>query len=333
MSKPIVSVVFRAYNCERYISQAIESILSQTFQDFEIVVVDDASTDRTPALLQAYAQQDVRIKVITNKTNQGPVRTMNISLQHARGEFIAVHDSDDISLPHRLETQVKFLQVNPHIALVGGGAFFVDEEGEVFKIYTAERKVGPEVRQYLERGRSFIHTSVMYRRKGIQAIGLYDEFFLSSHDYDVLIRMADIYDTVYYEEPLVKWRCLSSGVTGTKKRAQAAYAELARIRSNARKEGESIDLQQEFQRLMDSNETSTDIVLGNKPLSGALYYYNIGMMLLDKGKREKARQRFIQSFKHKGSPDIYLRVAFFYLLSFLPNGTNSKPIQILRKAL
>ena len=120
MTMPVVSVVFRAFNCERYIGQAIESVLAQTFQDFEIVVVDDASTDGTEAILQAYAQRDERIRVVRNETNQGPVRTMNIGLQHAQGEFVAVHDGDDVSLPHRLETQVNFLRANPQIALIGG---------------------------------------------------------------------------------------------------------------------------------------------------------------------------------------------------------------------
>jgi glycosyltransferase involved in cell wall biosynthesis len=106
MTEPVVSVVFRAFNCEKYIGEAIESILAQTFQDFEIVIVDDTSIDETNAIIQTYARREGRIRVFRNQTNQGPVQTMNIGLQLAQGKFVAVHDADDVSLPHRLETQV-----------------------------------------------------------------------------------------------------------------------------------------------------------------------------------------------------------------------------------
>jgi glycosyltransferase involved in cell wall biosynthesis len=332
MSEPVVSVVFRAFNCQNYIGQAIDSILAQTFQDFEVVIVNDASTDGTGRILQTYAQQDERIRVFISEANQGPVRTMNRGLRHARGQFIAVHDADDLSLPHRLETQVDFLRTNPHIALIGGGAYVIDEDGEEFKVNTWPRKEAEQARQHLEQGYSFTHSSLMYRRECIEAIGLYDEFFLSSHDYDVLIRMADAFDIVYYEEPLVKWRCLSTGVTGTKKQAQAAFAELARARSKAKREGTFLDLRQEFDRLMSRPETSDDIVHGNRPLTGALYYYNIGVMLLDRGKQRKARKRFWQALQHKGNLNIYLRALVFYLFSFWPNSVNSGLVRVLRKA-
>jgi glycosyltransferase involved in cell wall biosynthesis len=331
MSEPAVSVVFRAYNCDKYIGQAIESILAQTFQDFEIVVVDDGSTDGTAAILQAYGQRDPRIKVIRNQPNQGPVRTMNIGLRYARGEFIAVHDSDDMSLPQRLETQVNFLRANPQIALVGGGAYFIDEEGEILRIGTLPRKGPEEVRQLLSEGRTFIHTSVMYRRRCIEAIGWYDEFFAYSHDYDMLIRMADAFDLVYDPEPLVKWRKLNSGITGRKKQAQAAFGELARLRHKAQKEGTILDLQQEYNRLITSAERA-DHGERQQPSSDASYYYNIGVQLLEQGKHQTARRRFGQALKAGGGVSISLRVLIFYGLSFLPNSINSKPVRALRKA-
>jgi glycosyltransferase involved in cell wall biosynthesis len=332
MTAPTASVVFRAFNCDRYIGQAIESILAQAFQNFEIVIVDDASSDGTKALLQTYAQRDDRIRVFRNETNRGPVRTMNIGLQHARGELIAVHDADDVSLPHRLETQVNFLGANPQIALIGGGAYFIDEEGEELKVGTGERKVAQEARQYLEKGYGFIHTSVMYRRKCIEAIGLYDEFFLYAHDYDMLIRMADTFDIVYHEVPLVKWRWLNSGITGRKKQAQAAFAELARTRSKAKKKGLSLDLQEEYNRLM-AREDIANGVNRNLPLSDTRYYYCVGVLLLDKGKQQKARRRFWQALKHRDSIAIFLRTLVFYVLSFWPNSLHSRPVRTLRKAL
>lgn len=259
MTAPLVSVIIRAFNCEKYISEAIASVLAQTFQDFEIIIVDDASTDGTRAILQTYVQQDERIKVFRNETNQGPVRTMNIGLQHARGEFVAVNDADDVSLPHCLEIQVNSLKAKPHIALVGGLAYFIDEDGEEIKSPGRgrwERRGPEEVRKYLAKGYSFAHSSVMFRRECIEAIGLYDEIFLYSEDYDMLLRMADTFDVVFYEEPLVKWRWLNRGITGRNKWLLDVFAELARIRSKAEKEGASLDLQQEYNRLMTESITS-----------------------------------------------------------------------------
>jgi glycosyltransferase involved in cell wall biosynthesis len=327
MTEPVVSVVMRAFNCERYIGPAIESILAQTFQDFEIVVVDDASTDGTEAVLRTCARQDERIRVFRNKTNQGSVRAINVGLRHARGEFVAIHDGDDVSLPHRLETQVNFLRANPHIALVGGGEYVIDEEGEVIRVVTRERRGPEEARQDLEKGPTFTQTSVMCRRKCIEAIGLYDEFFLYANDYDMLLRMANTFDIVYYEEPLVKWRWLNSSISGTKKRAQAAFSELARMRNKAQKEGASLDLQREYHRLM-----SREDIARRRLISDAYYYYCIGMFLLDRGKPQKARKRFLRALKCGGDINAFLRALVFYVLSFFPNSIHTKPVRALRKA-
>jgi glycosyltransferase involved in cell wall biosynthesis len=332
MTEPLVSVIVRVFNCERYIGQAIEGILAQTFQDFEVIIVDDASTDGTEAILQAYAQRDERIRVFRNETNQGPVKTMNIGLRHARGEFVAVHDADDLSLPHRLETQVDFLRANPQRALVGGGAHFIDEEGEEVKVINWGRKGPKEARHHLEKGYSFIHTSVMFRRECIEAIGFYDEFFSYAHDYDMLVRMADTFDIVYYEEPLIQWRWLNSGITGRKKRVQAAFAELARVRSKAKKEGVSLDLQQEYNRLM-ATEDITSGRYRNQPISDAAYYYDIGLLLLGKGKPHKARERFSRALKHRDDTNACLRALVWYILSFFPNVMHSELVQAVRKAI
>ena len=332
MTEPVVSVVFRAFNCEKYVGQAIESILVQTLQDFEVVVVNDASMDGTEAILRAYAQRDRRIRVFRNETHQGAVKTMNIVLRHARGEFIAVHDADDVSLPHRLETQVNFLRANPQIALVGGGAYIIDGEGEVIQVVTHKCAGPEEVRQYLEEGNCFRHTSVMYRRKCIEAIGLYDEFFTSSHDYDMVIRMADMFDVFCHEEPLVQFRRLNSGITGRQKRTQVAFAELARRRRKAKKEGVSLDLQKEYNRLV-ARKAIWRGLKRNRPLSDARYYYNVGLLLLERGEPQKARRRFRQALKCRTDIHACLGVLVFYMLSFWPKSINSTPAHVLRQVL
>jgi len=329
----IVSVVIRAFNCDRYISLAIESVLAQTFQDFEIVVVDDASTDGTGAILEAYAQRDERVRAFPNETNQGPARAMNMGLRQAQGEFVAVQDGDDLSLPERLETQVTFLKANPDIALVGGGAYLMDEEGEEMGVgdWPRKRIMPEEVRQYLRKGMMFVHSSLMFRRECIEAIGFYDEFFSASHDYDMLIRMADKFDIVYYEEPLVEWRWLNSGITGSKPQSQAAEAELARARNKATKEGVTLNLQQEYNRLMAEGAIKSCRYRTNRPVSDAAYYYTMGLVLLESGKTRQARKKFSKALKHRGSINLRLRVLAWYVLSYIPNVANFKLVQVVRR--
>lgn len=331
---PVVSVVTRAFNCQRYIAQAIKSILGQTFQDFEMVIVDDASTDGTAAILQSYAQRDDRIRVFRNETNQGPVKTMNIGLKQARGEFVAVQDADDLSLPHRLETEVSLLRAHPQIAMVGSRGIVVDEEGEELRVSTHEFKDSEEVKQYLREKHLFTHSSVMFRRKSLEAIGWYDEFFLYSHDYDVYLRLAEKFDILYYEEPLVRWRWLNTGISGRKKAYQAVYGELARARSKAKRDGIPFDLCQEYDWLMaqkglEDSGGSED----NRPASDMSYYYSVGIFLLERGKPHKARERFRQALGSSDNLDIFVRILIFYLLSFWPGSINSRPVRALRKAL
>jgi len=321
----------RSFNSERYIGEAIESVLGQVFRDFELVIVDDSSSDGTAAILETYSRRDGRVRVIRNETNQGAVRTMNIALRHARGEFVAINDADDISLPHRLQIQADFLRTNPQVALVGGAKYIIDEEGEVIQLVNWGR-MGPEqTRQHLAEGKRLAHSSVMFRRKCIESIGLYDEFFRYAHDRDMLIRMAAAYGVVYYGEPIIKWRWLNTGITGRQNKAQAAFSQLARARGRAKETGTSLDLQQEYNRLM-GGEAAVDGTNDEKRAYDADYYYTVGVLLLDRGKARKARQRFLRSLKCSRSIKRSLEALVFYVISFFPKGANSWLVRAARKS-
>ncbi len=116
---PRVSVLMPAYNAQHFIAQAIESILSQTFRNFEFIIINDGSTDKTPEIIQFYADRDRRIKFINNPENQGLIAVLNQGLDICRGEYIARMDSDDISLPGRLEAQVKYMDCHPECGVLG----------------------------------------------------------------------------------------------------------------------------------------------------------------------------------------------------------------------
>ena len=125
---PIVTVLMSVYNGERYLNEAIDSILAQTFTDFEFLIIDDASTDSTPKILHSY--DDPRIRIVTNEENLGLTKSLNKGLALAQGEYIARMDADDISLPERLMMQLNFLIDNKTVPLVGSGAIMIDEDGK-----------------------------------------------------------------------------------------------------------------------------------------------------------------------------------------------------------
>ena len=126
---PTVSIVMAAYNGESHIKMTVDSILNQTFSDFEFIIVDDSSSDLTVELLESYC--DSRIRLYRNENNIGQTRSLNIGLSHARGRFIARTDVGDISLPLRLEHQVLYMNQNPQIKVLGTAAFEYDTRGKI----------------------------------------------------------------------------------------------------------------------------------------------------------------------------------------------------------
>ncbi|MCL4430964.1 MAG: glycosyltransferase [Epsilonproteobacteria bacterium] len=126
----LITVIVPLYNGERFIAETIESVLSQTYQNFELIVVDDCSTDNSCDIIQTYASIDPRIILIRSETNfGGPAKPRNIGIKHARGEFIAFLDADDVWKPHKLQTQVDFLTANMDIDMVYSPAVIMDENG------------------------------------------------------------------------------------------------------------------------------------------------------------------------------------------------------------
>jgi hypothetical protein len=202
---PVISVVMPTYNGERFLRPAIESILNQTFRDFELIVVDDGSTDRTPRILAEL--KDNRLIVLTNDRNQGIAVATNRGLAAARGEYVALQDHDDISLPHRFKTQLDFLESHPDIALVGSAAELIDENGVAYENY-----VEPEDDIDLKWETLFrcpiSHTSVMARCWVMSETGGYspDPALKVASDYDLLSRIVMRHRVGNLSQPLVQWR-------------------------------------------------------------------------------------------------------------------------------
>jgi len=173
------------YNGEQYLQEAIESILNQTFSDFEFLVIDDASTDSTPQILESY--HDLRIRVIRNHENLGLTTSLNKGLALARGEYIARMDADDISLPERFDKQVAFLDNHPEIALIGTAKQVIDQRGSILGTYIPPLQ--PQYRDFLKTN-PITHGSVVVRRKILDAYSGYNELFRKSQDYALWLQMA-----------------------------------------------------------------------------------------------------------------------------------------------
>lgn len=166
-----LTVLMSVYNGELYLEAAIESILRQTFTDFDFLIVDDASTDKTSAILKNFAQQDSRIQIITNKQNQGLAYSLARGVETATTPWIARMDADDIAMRDRLAKQMKYIEENPEIDILGSYALNINDRGEIL----GERKVplGHENICRLIWTNPLIHPTVLFRRSAILKIGSY----------------------------------------------------------------------------------------------------------------------------------------------------------------
>ncbi|EDY19381.1 glycosyl transferase family 2 [Chthoniobacter flavus Ellin428] len=209
-ASPLVTVLLPVRNGSAHLPAALESIFAQTFRDFELLVIDDGSTDSTPEILSAV--QDPRLRVVTNPQNIGLVPALNRGLEMARGEFVARQDHDDVSLPERLQKQVDYLRTHAGCVLVGTEATQTDGQGR--RMYRLLRPHGAEdIRWYLCFDNAFIHSSVMFRREVVrQVFGGYAPSF-HSEDYALWSRIARSRETANLPEPLLLYREHSSSVT------------------------------------------------------------------------------------------------------------------------
>lgn len=235
MKSPKVTVLMSVYNGEKYLRQAIDSILNQTFKDFEFFIINDGSTDRTAEILQSY--HDHRIKIINNEKNIGLTKSLNKGLKIARGEYIARQDADDISLPQRLEKEINFLEKHKRAGLIGSSIQLISESGKPLATQKVLTK-NEEIKKGLLGGNQFAHGSVMFKRECLDKVGFYREEFRSTQDYDLWLRISEKYDVANISEPLYKWRVSFKSVSVAEKAAQDRYAEFAReLARERRKQG------------------------------------------------------------------------------------------------
>lgn len=216
------------YNGERFVRQAVESLLTQTYRDFELIVVDDASTDGTHNILEELAAQDNRIRVLTNSTNLGLTKSLNIALGQAQGNFVARMDADDIALPNRLEKQATFLNVHPEVGIVGTWYQFINDEGILLEEKQPPTDDTP-LHRALIRFNPFLHSSTMIRKALLDRVDGYDESYKRAQDYDLWMRCASHTRFANLPEVLMQKRFTKGMVSYTREKEQIRSALRVRL--------------------------------------------------------------------------------------------------------
>ena len=243
ISTPKVSVLMSVYNGSRYLQKSLESILNQTFTDFEFIIIDDGSTDNTWEILTKYADQDQRIKLFKNEENIGLTKSLNKGLILAQGEYVARQDADDISLPERFEKQVDFLNKQLKVILVSGNYESIDSEGSL--LGKPKPAGGSDITAWylLFYNRIGAHGLAMFRRDPVMNIGGYSESYRYSQDYELWSRLVKVGDVVILPDVLQLYRRNHSGSISFRANSEQELLALSATRRNIKEIlGEEISL-------------------------------------------------------------------------------------------
>ncbi|WP_315791078.1 glycosyltransferase family 2 protein [Fischerella sp. JS2] len=221
---PKVSVVMSVYNGEQYLQESIESVLNQTFTDFEFIIIDDGSVDSSWEILTRYAREDQRIKLFKNTENIGLTKSLNKGLKLAQGEYVARQDADDVSSLERFEKQVKLLDQSPEVVLVSCNIEWIDPEGHFIAKQPRECDRDLVAWYLLYYNHLAGHSQVMFRQKPVKNLGGYSEDYRYSQDYELWSRLIKVGDIVILSDALLQQRRHDKSISAAKKLDQDTYS-------------------------------------------------------------------------------------------------------------
>jgi glycosyltransferase involved in cell wall biosynthesis len=224
LPSPIVSVVMSVFNGERFLREAVESILEQSFREFEFIIVDDGSTDQSASILQSYQSNDARVKIY-RKEHTGLIESLNLGCALAQSKYIARMDADDIASKDRLKTQVAFMDAHPETGVVGGAVEWIDASGNSLGIHRYPAS-DQEIKATLLDGCAFWHPTVVIRREAFVLARGYRSVAVDAEDYDLWLRIAVQFQLANLEAVVLKYRIHPSQVS-MRKTAQQTLSMLA----------------------------------------------------------------------------------------------------------
>lgn len=233
---PAISVVLPVYNAETFVREAVESILAQIFTDFELIAINDGSTDGSGKILQELAARDSRV-VLIDRPNGGLVSALNEGMQCARAQFIARMDADDVAMPERFALQYARMTAEPTIGVLGSFIRIMDKAGQFVRL--GVYPVTPEATaRFLVHGSPLAHPSVMMRKDAVMKAGGYRAVFSHCEDYDLWFRITELgYAIANLPKPLLNYRVHGENVSAVHREAQEMGTIVAQLAHRCRKAG------------------------------------------------------------------------------------------------
>jgi glycosyltransferase involved in cell wall biosynthesis len=210
-NSPLLTIIIPAYNVEKFIEACLLSILHQTFFDYELLILDDGSTDRTKKTIKKF--HDSRIRFYQNEGNIGKVRSVNMLYQYAKGKYITIHDSDDLSDKNRFTKQVEFLEHNPDYVLCGTNFYTISDSGKIINKSSLVLDYN-SIKRNIYQQSQFHGPTIVFRREIIEKVGgLYREYFIVAEDIEFTTRVVEKYKCCNMPEHLYYYRQHSSSLT------------------------------------------------------------------------------------------------------------------------
>jgi len=224
-SSPAISVVMPVYNAEDFVAETMESILAQSFGDFEFICIDDGSKDKSLAVMEEYSRRDPRVKIIS-RPNTGLVPALNEGLAASRGKYVARIDSDDLSAPERFKLQYDRMEAEPDLVALGSNAFAMDEAGNLLGAYDNPLTHEEIEKAHLAGMSSIHHPAVMLRPEAVRKVGGYRKETWPCEDFDLWMRLGEIGRLANLPERLLTKRLMSSSIVATTLDRQEAKQRL-----------------------------------------------------------------------------------------------------------
>lgn len=308
-SGPRVSVVMPAYNAASFIAQAIESILQQTLRDFELIIVDDGSTDATAQIISDYAERDSRIKVIRG-AHRGVSAALNLGLAEAHAPWVAIMHADDVALPRRLERQLEVTASDPHVIIWGTNGYHVGVSGKRLSAFF----VGPTTHEEYEARRAkfeivqVIHPTALLRRDIVLKVGGYDETFDAGEDIEIFERMLVYGELRTLDEPLIEYRVHANSLSMQRHLEIVTIMHFVKERQRCRLLGEPLPDFTEFAQQVDKvaglarlrlllqesarlNYRSAGLAVGEQRYVPAVYYLLLSLLMNPRYATERVWQQ------------------------------------------
>ena len=222
----LVSIILPVYNGEQYLKMAVDSVLSQTYTNFELIIINDGSTDTSAEIIESYS--DERIKLITQLKNIGYVYRLNEGIRISKGNFIARIDSDDLWNPNKLSTQIKAFNNNDNLFFVATDFNKIDKNGEIFS--TEKSSNINNLRNSILKRCFICHSAVMFKKEIIHTVGTYNEKIKYAEDYDYWIRILAKYKGFILPEVLTDYRITNESVSFKKRRTQIYFVIVSKLK-------------------------------------------------------------------------------------------------------